>query len=136
MNSKLAIPTDNIYKFEAIFGLALLITSLLALNFSLGNHVDKLFDASIQMESIKEAAKRMNLESAYVDTLTAALLLSVTGSFLGCLVGVICSIYGFHNWKTIVQSVDDEVKKLEKEKLDIEIKILKEELRIIAKKDL
>lgn len=134
MNSKLAIPTDNIYKFEAIFGLAILLASLLGLIYSLGSYPETLFNAAIELEKITDNEKKVNLESAYAGSMQAGLQFALGVSIIGCVVGVICSRYGFNKWSNLVQPVDDSIRALDKQKLDLEIKILQEELRIKKKK--
>lgn len=137
---KIPLPTDNIYKFYALFGLLLFVFSIgatIALSKNTNDNVYKLY---VELESIKtptveemaaykqgphptfvrRALLERLIEVAKEDKKTLEYLLAVV-TFVGGL-GV---IYGFGKWHKEIQPVQDEMLSLQLEKLRLEVAALK-----------
>lgn len=141
MNPSLAIPTDNIFKFCCLFGLALIITSVIAFvstyNFSLANKV-RYAETIILLEAKSPRGKadddvlKLNKKLLSVTNDNANAANIVIG--LLCGVGLALSGTGAASWYKQIQQRDDELVELQMEKLRLEISNLRTENRIIRKR--
>ena len=136
---KIPLPTDNIYKFYALFGLLLFIFSVgatIALSKNTNENVYKLYVEleSLKLPSIEEMATHKDaphptfvrkallerlIEVAKSDKKTMEVLLAVV-TFVGGL-GV---VYGFGKWHKDIQPIQDEMLELQLEKLRREVAAL------------
>jgi len=127
MESKIPLPTDNIYKFYALFGLMLLITSFLAIVFVSNSTNEKLHDLVKEYEAIpgldeekeetplaKFIEKRIAVEVENKKTFILSL-----GTTSG--IAVLFIWYGFRQWHTKIQPKQDEYFDLQLQKLKQEI---------------
>jgi len=135
MLSKMSLPTDNIYKFYAIFGLLLLITSLFLFTQLVSNYNNKAFDRYIDLEILKavnkpnaeQKAKKEILEAKKdIDTSDKNFYLTCLGLFVG--LSLFSMLYGFYQWHNKIQPMQDKAEKLNIYKLKLEVKILKKQL--------
>ncbi len=134
MTPSLSIPTDNIYKFTCLFGLALIIVSIMS--------YVSLYTASLDrkvkyVEVIIPLEARAQRNKAEDDLLTMnKKLLEITGSneksanvgvgaVLG--VGIVLSALGASRWYSQIQLRDDKLAKLQIEKLEAEVSKLRAE---------
>lgn len=134
MTPSIPVPTDNIYKFSALFGLAIIVSGIFSFaamySFSLNTKV-KYAEAVLALES---KAVRTKLED---DTLAMTnRLIKVTqsneenanyaiGGFIG--VGILLSWFGWMRWYKVIQPRDDQIADLQKLKLEAEIAKLRSE---------
>lgn len=131
MTPSLSVPTDNIYKFASLFGLALIIASLLSLvavyTSTLSEKI-RLADAISVLETIEKrspeqevrlAIRQKELSVRQSNESTASIvLLVIFGLGLGC------SFWGFDQWKSLVQTRDDQIAELQRRKLELEVHAL------------
>ncbi len=132
MNSRIPLPTDNIYKFYALFGLLLLITTVLLFLFiyssfqerSHERYVELKIFSSLEHLSVEQEARKEVLEAKEgIDKSDKAFYLKAISIFAA--VSIILIIFGFIRWHTKVQPIQDEIAKKELEKISLEIKALK-----------
>ena len=128
MNPTLPIPTDNIYKFACLFGLALILVSV----FSFASNYTITLDRKVRyselvigLESKSERSKAdedlltLNKKLLEISTANERVLNYVLGAATA--VGVILSFYGATNWHQKIQQRDDAIAALQIEKLRLEI---------------
>lgn len=132
MENKIPIPTDNIFKFYALFGLMLFIFSAGSIIFVNHSTNELIFQSSIELGELRQmqnpsptdAAKKQvsekRLEIAGADKMFYIRCLEILAS--GAL---LLMIYGFGKWHTKVQPVQDEIARLQLEKLRHEVRQLK-----------
>jgi len=120
---KLPIPTDNIYKFYALFGLTLLITSMFSSIYFNEKTNDLVYKYAIELDSIEKTRTQQNFEVfekllnkkitvAVSNRKTANYILGVT-----CGIGIWLALYGFGKWHKEIQPLHDELLKLQVAKL-------------------
>lgn len=122
MENKIPLPTDNIYKFYALFGLLLLVFSIGAALYVNRTTNDLVFDRIVTRQLLRNdpapnAEQRIRLivterqiEIANSNRLFFLFGLGVLGAVGGCCIG-----YGFRKWHTEVQPVLDETSKVQLE---------------------
>jgi len=140
MTPNISPPTDNIYKFSCLFGLALVISaifSFVAIYSSSLEQKIKYSEALIPLESKEQRTKSeesivsMNkklLEITRSNEKTANWLIGVILA-----VGTVLSWYGASNWHKKIQARDDMHAMLLLEKLRAEITNLKLEAKALEK---
>tara|TARA_R100000049_G_scaffold5408_1_gene17130 strand:+ start:30298 stop:30705 length:408 start_codon:yes stop_codon:yes gene_type:complete len=132
MESKLPIPTDNIYKFSATFGLALMAISmtLLVLNghqtneiiWQNANAIYELQAAKTDFSDEKQKILEKKIEIAVENRDILKWLFAVLFA-----IGFYGSLYGFHKWYKKIQPMHDEILELQRKKLALEVNILEKE---------
>lgn len=128
MIPNLPIATDNIYKFACLFGLAMIIASILSFVTVYSSTLDrkvKLSEAIIPLEA-KEVLTKAEKDTLELNRKLIEIAKSnervahglVGGTFA---VGLMLSIYGARRWRTKIQARDDLLAELQIEKLRAEI---------------
>ena len=131
MQPTIPIPTDNIYKFSCLFGLALIVTVIFSFvsvyNSSLEKKI-KYFDVVTALEAKKDKTdaenklleKNKNLIELTRDNEKTA------NQYFGAVlvIGLLLAILGASMWYTVIQKQDDEIMKLQLRKLAAEVKQL------------
>lgn len=129
MNSSLSVPTDNIYKFYALFGLVLIVTSLFLFVLTYNFHYERATEMYLEIAKIESQEKISNYEKTKkealekrleIDSSNKSFYISVILVFL--FTGTALTIYGFRRWHKNIQPVLDEISLLELEKLKQETK--------------
>jgi uncharacterized membrane protein YiaA len=128
MTPSLAIPTDNIYKFSCLFGLALIIVAVFSLVSTYAATLDRKVKFSEIIIQLESKASRTEIENHVLELNTR--LLDVTKAnekSINYAIGVICgigiflSLYGASNWYKKVQLLDDHLRRLQLQKLELEV---------------
>lgn len=135
MAPSIPIPTDNIYKFCCLFGLALIISSVFSFvsiyNASLDRKV-QLNDAVIELQTKAERTtaeesqllfKKKLIEIARSNESTGYVAVAIL-----MVLGGLGSWYGATNWYRKIQLRDDKMAELQLAKLEAEVKKLQAEL--------
>lgn len=134
MNPSLVIPTDNIAKFFGLFGLALVVVSVYAfVSTYTATLADKVrySEAIIMLETktplskAEENVLKLNkrlLEVTIKNSETANIAVGLLGG-----AGISISFLGLLSWYRRIQQRDDELAKLQIEKLKMEIAKLRSE---------
>lgn len=120
----LNLPTDNIFKFYALFGLMLIITSAFAFVNLINDTSSKNHELAIKVMEIEAKSNKSELENVLVDfykqqgnTAVKNLDYYLKWVTYSMLIGIVLSIYGTFVWHFKVQRVDDEIRELQKELL-------------------
>lgn len=128
MNPNLPIPTDNIYKFSCLFGLALILVSVFSFASNYTTNLDrkvKYSEVVISLESKASKSKSeddllaLNKRLLEVTTSNEKVLNSVLGAATA--IGILLSFIGAQSWKNKIQNRDDQIAELQIEKLKLEI---------------
>jgi len=129
MHSRVPLPTDNIFKFYALFGLLISIFCLSSIIFVNKTTNELIFETIIEQETLnviiqptvtQQAKKRVlqrKLEIALSDKLFFQV---VAGIFLSA--GGYMTYYGFKRWHNEIQPLQDEITKLSIQKLKNELR--------------
>ncbi|ABM39223.1 hypothetical protein [Polaromonas naphthalenivorans] len=128
MTPSLTIPTDNIYKFSCLFGLALILVSIFSFASNYTTTLDRKVRYSELVIGLESKAQRNKSED---DLLALNKKLreiameneKVLNLLLGAVIaiGSILSLYGADRWHKKIQQRDDKIVELQIEKLQIEI---------------
>jgi hypothetical protein len=132
MENKIPIPTDNIYKFYALFGLLIFIFSAGSLIYINRTTNDLAFQDILELDAVKQIPNPSPIDTAKKELLERRLTVAVSdrkslSSAVGVLaaMGVILMYYGFKKWHQDIQPIQDEITKLQLEKLRHEVRQLK-----------
>lgn len=131
MQSTLSVPTDNIYKFYAIFGIVILVTTAVMFVVRQQHYNTLAFDRHIPMKTLeakdpltKEEQLRLSLlrDKAQIARADKDLELGVY-FFCFFVFGVVFTAHGFKGWHTKIQPREDrlldlQIEKLERERLE------------------
>lgn len=114
MESRIPLPTDNIYKFYALFGLALLIASMAAFLYVHKTTNEMAFEAAIEYEDLAAKEHPTKLELKRKELIEKRLSIAVEDRelynytlsvLMG--VGIFSMLMGFLKWQTVVQPKQD-----------------------------
>lgn len=134
MQDRIPVPTDNVYKFYALFSLLALIFCIGAVIYVGRSTNELLFDSFVELESLKQevlptpaqemkrAALERKVEIAMSDR-------KVYNSALGGLIAFsgFGIFYGFRKWQTEVQPVLDETARTQLEIAKLQLEKLRTE---------
>ncbi|WP_251359117.1 hypothetical protein [Kangiella sp. TOML190] len=110
MITNTSIPTDNIYKFYAIFGLAIIITCVISFLNIYNSYNEKAYERFIELkvlEAIDEINPRQAAEKQLyeiqnkVEKENKDFYMKCIGFLMG--LGLFMMLYGFYYWETKVQ---------------------------------
>jgi hypothetical protein len=128
MDSKVPLPTDNVFKFYALFGLVIIIFGLYSILYVNKSANELISKSLLSVEAIEMIEKPSDYQKAELAILKKKKEVAIADrdifiKFLGGLIGVglMLAIYGFHRWHTIIQPMQDNLVKLTIEKLKLEI---------------
>ncbi len=136
MNPNIPIPTDNVYKFYAMFGLVIMLTTAIMFFIRHEEYNRRAFDRHVPMkllEAKKDLSDQQKHElylyeqKAGIDKSNKKLELSLY-MFLFVLPGALLTIYGFFMWHNKIQPLQDRLIELQLERLSIEIKAANKEV--------
>lgn len=129
MDPRIPVPTDNIYKFLATFGLVVMVVSLtlMFVNSRTANQV--VFDSAQAYYDLKSNEDPLIEERE--ELLNKQVQVAVSnrehGKWILAIIfaiGFYSSCFGFYRWYRNVQPVHDEILELQKRKLELEIRSL------------
>ena len=132
MESKIPLPTDNIYKFYALCGLLLFITGVASVVYMQKTTNALLFDAIVAYEELDNKEHPSATEIKKKEVLERQMKIAVSDkdfftNALGCLLGIsICLMgIGFWRWHTVIQPKQDELIDLQIQKAKQDISSLR-----------
>ncbi|HHF0511871.1 TPA: hypothetical protein ACPHTW_004541 [Vibrio antiquarius] len=135
MQSRISIPTDNIYKFYATFGLVLLVSTMALFVFvystfqanSHARYVELKVLSSLSKLTPEQSARKEVLEAKEViDTSDKKTYMSAISLFLA--LSLLLLAFGFYRWHKKIQPLQDELLMKQKEKTELEIRLLNKHL--------
>ncbi|MGD0015951.1 MAG: hypothetical protein ABSC38_00280 [Verrucomicrobiia bacterium] len=128
MESRIPLPTDNIYKFYAFFGLLLFVFSTGSYIYIVHSTNELVLQTVVEIESIKQVANPLPADAAKKLVLEKRRELAVSDrkffeiALVVIIVGsVFLMIYGFGKWHKEVQPIQDEMAQLQLKKLRHEV---------------
>ncbi len=128
MENRIPLPTDNIYKFYALFGLLLIIFGIGATLYVNKTTNDLVFETGVEYEILKADPVRTPKQEIRYQLLQRKLEIAGKDkkSFLIGLsfligIGVFMVGYGFKKWHLEIQPVQDEIARLNLKKLKQEV---------------
>lgn len=128
MDSRISIPTDNIHKFYAIFGLVICITAATLFVFTYNFHHEETVSITLELAKLDSVGELNAYQKDYkgilekrleVGTSNKKFYMSIIFSVLGAGIAILCS--GFFNWHFKVQPKIDELTDLQIAKLKLEL---------------
>lgn len=134
MESKIPLPTDNIFKFYALFGVLIMITSIVSIVW-LNNSTNELIHSLIrEYESLPQKGEDMSPLGAVIEKRlevegeNKSLFLKGLSSLVG--ISILLMFYGFREWHTKIQPKQDEYFDLQLQKLRKELETLNKQGRL------
>lgn len=128
MESRIPLPTDNIFKFYALFGLVLTIFGIGSILYSNKSTNDFVFQVAVEYETLKVDPARTFQQEARFQLLERKIKVMKNDKtfYLSCLgivvgIGIFTLGYGFIKWHTEVQPIQDEITRLNLKKLQREV---------------
>jgi hypothetical protein len=135
VENKIPLPTDNIFKFYALFGLLLLIFALGAAIYENRATNEVIFAAIPESESLNQITQRSLAESAKLAVLQRRIeIAKADKSGMTYLLGGVGAIgglvmaYGFRKWHTEIQPTNDRMAKVQLEIAELQRDKLKREI--------
>jgi len=137
MTPSLPIPTDNIYKFACLFGLALIMASIFSYVSIYSSSLDrkvKYMEVIIPLEANAQRSKadndliELNKTLIEVSKSNEKMAEIIIGVVLGT--GIALSAVGAYKWYEKIQKRDDKLAQLQIDKLEVEVAKLRTELAI------
>jgi hypothetical protein len=136
VENKIPLPTDNIFKFYALFGLLLFIFSIGAALYENETTNEVIFAAIPELESLKQITQPSPAESAKIAVLQRRVEIAKTDrSGLTYILGGVMTaggflmFYGFRKWHSEVQPISDRMAKVQLEIAELQRDRLKRELQ-------
>jgi len=135
MQSKVPLPTDNIYKFYSLFGLFLFLSCIYVFVNLHNDYNQKAFKAYLELETLKSlkssdatqiATKNILETQIKIDASDKKFFLHSIGGVLA--ISLLLMSYGFYQWHTKIQPQQDKAIEKNLEKLDLEIRSLKTQI--------
>lgn len=128
MLERIPLPTDNIYKFYALFGLVLFIFSFSSVIYINKSTNELLLEAVIDHKTLDAIEKRTPNQEAIKGALERKVeLVASNKKFFHYCISAISALslylmyYGFRHWHTKIQPVQDEIAELTLKKLRAEV---------------
>ena len=135
MENRIPLPTDNIFKFYALFGLLLFIFSCSSTLYVTRSANDVVFSALPELESLKQIEKPTPAETVRIALLQRKLEITKSDknffvNSLGVFAGVafLLMVVGFRKWHTGLQPVLDRTAKVQLEIAELQLGKLQREL--------
>lgn len=128
MDSKIPLPTDNIYKFLATFGLVLMVSALTLLIYTYQATNDVVFKNASAIYDLESSDRSDDDKERRAKLLTREVEVAVSNRNIGkwffsglFVLGLMASVIGFGRWYMYVQPEYDRALKLQNEKLELEV---------------
>lgn len=128
-NSRIPLPTDNIYKFYALFGFILLISALASFLYLHKTTNELIFEAAIALEEVAAKDKPTSVDTKRKEMIEKRVAVAIEdrdvfNRILSAVLSVaLClMIYGFWHWQMEVQPKQDRLLDLQIEKAEQDLK--------------
>jgi len=137
MESRIPVPTDNIFKFYALFGLLLFVFSCGSILYVTRSSNEVVFAVAPELDGLKQIAQPTRSDSLRIALLEKKLEITKADKnfFLNAVgiivaVAVLLIVYGFSQWHTKVQPMLDRTTKAQTEIAELQLLKLQRELGI------
>lgn len=142
MESRIPLPTDNIFKFYALFGLLLFIFGFGSALYTNELTNEKIFQTAIELESVNSKIAYTSVDEVRKTALKRKLEIVISDKkfyLYACnglvAIAVFMMMYGFGKWHKEIQPIQDDMIKLQLKKLQLEVgNLQKRNARIRANK--
>ena len=131
METRIPLPTDNIYKFYALFGLLLFILSFGIAITTTHTTNNLIFQTVVELETINSLPTLSRIEKIKKQVIERKLEIVKSdkefyeyASYVLVVIGTLMTLFGFDRWHKQIQPVQDEITKLQLEKLRAEVRQL------------
>ena len=131
MEPRMPLPTDNIYKFYAIFGLVLLLTTFYLFINIHNSYNERAIDRYVEIETLREIPQPTLGQDLRKSILEAQETLDISDKKfyqMTIAVFIVLSLslitYGFFHWQTKIQPLQDSLLHKQIKKLELEIDVL------------
>lgn len=131
MENRIPLPTDNIYKFYALFGLVLLVSSMAAFLYVQRSTNEMAFQAIIDYEELDAKEHPTSVEKKRKELIEKRVEIAVKDRrFYNYILlaltmgGLFSMVFGFWKWQTVVQPKQDRLLDLQIAKAEDELKKL------------
>lgn len=128
MENRVPLPTDNIFKFYALFGLLLIVFSFSASIYTTTMINDQVYTAVVDLEELKSIATPSVRESARRAVLERQMEVAKSdrktytwSCGLLAVIGMAGVMFGFGRWHSVIQPKQDELLELQLIKLRQEV---------------
>ncbi|KKD60181.1 hypothetical protein RN22_12735 [Grimontia sp. AD028] len=130
MESRIPLPTDNIYKFYALFGLLLVIFGLGAFLYVNQSTNNLMYEVIVEHQTLKNIPDQVRTvqEETRFQVLDNKIRIGKQNEnfFNSCIAFIIAAgiwmiVFGFKTWHTIIQPLQDEITRLNIKKLKQEV---------------
>ncbi|WP_413284237.1 hypothetical protein [Vibrio sp. MA40-2] len=129
------LPTDNIYKFFALFGLVIMVTGCVMFSSMHEQYNERIYSAFLEASRLEQIEKPSALQEKQLEVAETRYEISisdkgfyVTISGIITALGVILMILGFYHWMMYIQPEADRFLKVRLEKAELEL--LREETEL------
>ena len=135
MQSKIPLPTDNIYKFYALFGLLIFLSSAYAFTNLYQNYNERSFKRYIDLEVLKSievlspdqvATKKVLEEQRKIDASDKRIFINALSFIFS--ISLFLMGFGFYRWHSKIQPQQDKTIEKQLEKMELEIRLLNKQL--------
>ncbi len=129
------LPTDNIYKFFALFGLVIMVTGCVMFSSMLERYNERIYSAFLEASRLEQIEKPSALQEKQLEVVESRYEISISdrnfyvtisGIITG--LGVILMFFGFYHWMKYIQPEVDRFLKVRLEKAELEL--LREETEL------
>lgn len=127
MNPNIPIPTDNIYKFYALFGLTFFIVCSICFTQIYKDHREGILHRIDQYDNARNKDEQQVIVNVMKSDHKDFVVIKY-GVIFGLLVGAAAMAYGFSRWHE-VQKAQDELTKLQLRKLTLDLNNARKPLR-------
>ena len=136
MEKYFSIPTDNIYKFLALFGLAFTLFLIGLLVYLVNSSNEVILNAHVQAAELQTNEKRSPRAQATLDAIEKRVEITVADKEFGqwvLRISLGCSLYlmgfGFVKWARAVQPLQDELMRVQLELQKLQLEKLRREVQ-------
>ncbi len=128
MTPRIPLPTDSIYKFYALSGIIFFITAVIMIYITQKNYNEQVYERYIPMQILSNKDVLNEKEELELEILKSKdkiekddrnIMMKLFSVVLS--LAIICMMYGFFKWHTILQPSQNKLMELEIKKLEKEL---------------
>lgn len=136
MESKIPLPTDNIYKFVALFSLLLVISGFGLVTYATNSSNSIVFDHWVELEMLQAIEKPTTEQRARLKSIEKKVEVAVSDkdtykslAFMMILIGTAGGFFGFGYWHRHIQPAADQMTRTQLEIARLQLLNLKADLK-------